>query len=365
MKELLTETCDLLLQMYDPKEALFSYISRMEQGRLIHDCRHPLALRYTINSLAGLQEYVKYNQLDWDMAGHIHTFVERYMDKVDHPGDQGLLLFVLSRQGHESAGYLFDKIKKRWAGKRKPLGRNLQDLSWLLWGVTQYLYREHCRDAEGVARNVFKLIKENYISKDSLLPSYGMLPGQRHFVTFGGLCYFLRAVFEYGRIVDDHGSQDLFNDMCQRILRLQGPLGQWPWIINTRRVAVADLYPVFSVHQDSMAMLFLLPASIFGIEGANQAIEKSLAWLSEGGNELHISMIRKEPFFIYRAMHRRERFPQVRRYIRSLGRDAKDAKNENIVKTLKINPECRSYHLGWILFVWSPHSVKTRSESSL
>ena len=60
------------------------------------------------------------------------------------------------------------------------------------------------------------------------------------------------------------------------MLGIQGSQGQWPWMISSRTSIPLDFYPVFGVHQDSMAMLFLHPALDLGLPGAAGAIERSL-----------------------------------------------------------------------------------------
>ena len=58
--------------------------------------------------------------------------------------------------------------------------------------------------------------------------------------------------------------------------------------------AIVDPYPVFSVHQDSMALLFLLPALDRGLPGTAEAISRSLAWCF-GENELGIDFYVRDP----------------------------------------------------------------------
>ena len=78
------------------------------------------------------------------------------------------------------------------------------------------------------------------------------------------------------------------------MLELQGPRGEWPWMISVRTGIPLDFYPVFGVHQDSMAMLFLLPALDDGLVDVESAIDASLAW-SLGDNELGEPMYGRDP----------------------------------------------------------------------
>jgi hypothetical protein len=114
-----------------------------------------------------------------------------------------------------------------------------------------------------------------------------------------------------------------------------------------------DVYPVFSVHQDSMAMLFLLPAVDRGLAGASEAVERSLTWLT-GVNELGVSMVVESPFIVHRSIERDERQAQLRRYARTVWRAAARRPGTSADgRGVRVNPECRSYHLGWVLYVWS------------
>jgi hypothetical protein len=65
-------------------------------------------------------------------------------------------------------------------------------------------------------------------------------------------------------------------------------------------------------------------------------------------------MIASDPFFIYRSIRRKGILETRKRYLRSLLLRLSKKQGKRISPTsLEINRECRSYHLGWILFVWS------------
>ena len=61
-------------------------------------------------------------------------------------------------------------------------------------------------------------------------------------------------------------------------------------------------------------------------------------------------MTTREPSFLaYRSIERREAMPKLRRYGRFALRQAADPVSS---QRLRLNPECRSYHLGWVLYAW-------------
>jgi hypothetical protein len=172
-------------------------------------------------------------------------------------------------------------------------------------------------------------------------------------VSFGAIVYFLWSLYEYSQVFHDKYAAAIFRESCLRVIGLQQNMGEWPWFINANTSRILDLYQVYSVHQDSMAMLFLLPAKESGISEADPAIKNSYDWLF-GSNEMGENMIAPEPFFIYRSIRRKGTFEIRKRYVRSLLLSLSRKEGERArPSSLEINRECRSYHLGWILFVWS------------
>src|SRR5206468_5926508 len=139
---------------------------------------------------------------------------------------------------------------------------------------------------------------------------------RRNVVSFGSTVYYLRALYEYGTTFDHRISLELFDRAVQSMIDVQGPLGEWPWLIDVASGRPVDPYPIFTVHQDSMSMLFLHPALDRGAPRAREAIARSLAWVA-GENEVATPMIRREPIVAYRSLERRDLAPRVRRYLRS------------------------------------------------
>ena len=116
---------------------------------------------------------------------------------------------------------------------------------------------------------------------------------------------------EYGEAFDSDVARELFITGVERVLAIQGADGGWPWMIDVRTGVPFDLYPIFTVHQDSMAMLFLFPAEDCGIPNVTEAIERSLRW-NFGDNELRAKMVHTNPYpWIYRSIERSERWPRA------------------------------------------------------
>lgn len=73
-----------------------------------------------------------------------------------------------------------------------------------------------------------------------------------------------------------------------------------------------------------------------------------------GRNELETRTFADGPFRAYRSIERTHTLPRTTRYVRALGNLAR-GKTSSLSSDgrVRINPECRSYHLGWFLYVWS------------
>src|SRR5262249_25507002 len=175
---------------------------------------------------------------------------------------------------------------------------NIQDLSWTIWGACAAT-RRGVKGGDKLAADAFDWVVSELLDPRLRLPRHTTERYRSRIVSFGGLVYFLRAMFEYATTFDSVVADGVFVEGVQHAIDLQGPRGEWPWMIGVRSGQALDAYPVFSVHQDSMAMLFLLPAYDRSSVRTKEAIERSLAW-GFGENELSVDFYPRQPFRAYR-----------------------------------------------------------------
>lgn len=339
---------EFLENAYDEDRALFSYSATLVDGRFVNDFEHPLALRYTVNTLLGLRRAAPYADGHALCAEeHVERFLERQAGRLTSPADRGLLLALLAEGPWE------EEARRVLSGVEEVCGRpglNVQDVAWLLWGASAAT-RAGFAGAESLAARLLRTLLD-FAHVSSGLPRHSATRYRGHVVSFGGLVYYLRALHEAAGALGDHAAGVRFRRGVEFALELQGPNGEWPWMIGVARGLPLDVYPVFTVHQDSMAMLFLLPALDSGLD-VRPAIEASIAW-NFGHNQLGEPLVVEAPFHVYRSIERAERLPRARRYARTLAR-ATAARPAGLVRNdeLRVNRECRSYHLGWVLFAWA------------
>jgi hypothetical protein len=351
-RELCQESVDFLLEVWSPELGLFPYSTSVRGSAYVNDYRRPAADRYTVNTLLGVQEAARAGLLDVrELSSLVERFLERCFHNLTSPADLGLLLVLLREE--QTSPYrrdALDRLARLTAGKAA--GKlDLQTLGWVLWGLSTAAPSNP--EAEPGAHAVFHAISDGFVDKATDLARHSVRLYRRGLVSFGSTVYFLRAMHEYAALTGDTRAEALFENGVRRMVDNQGPNGEWPWLYSVRRGVPVEYYPVFAVHQDAMAMLFLLPALDRGMDWVAEPIARSVSWVF-GRNELDTPTFAHEPFRAYRSIERTHTLPRTTRYFRSLGNLAlRKASTLSASGRVRINPECRSYHLGWFLYVWS------------
>lgn len=344
--------CSALLHaMYDAGSGLFSYSTQLVGGSYVNDFQHPLKLRYTINTLLGIQQALQFYPLDWELDRLVEQFLRANRAAITNPADCGLTLALLARANDPRQQEFINQIQKILEGSN---ANNLsaQDLGWMLFGCTNAARIGQRQADKDLADELYRTIRDRLIVPETGLPHFSLTGLRRRCTSFGGVVYILQSLAEYGRAFQNEEAIALFRHGASTVIGLQGAQGEWPWFIDAKRGTVLDWYQVYSVHQDAMAMLWLFPALDFGMEQARPAIERSYRWLF-GNNQLGASMIKRDPFFIHRSHRRDEPLERPRRLARSAVSILLHRPSRLRATGITLNPECRSYHIGWILYAWA------------
>lgn len=178
--------------------------------------------------------------------------------------------------------------------------------------------------------------------------------------SFAAQVYPLHGLASFYRVTGEAPSPTL-RRVAERIVDAQGPLGQWWWLYSTQTRAVIEGYPVYSVHQDGMAFMALLPVEALGEGSYRDALGLGLDWLF-GANELSTTeLVRREPAAVFRniqrvgsdadAMFGISRANLARVIARSLRPGADHTKADP--GELEVLFESRPYHLGWLLHAYT------------
>jgi len=135
-------------------------------------------------------------------------------------------------------------------------------------------------------------------------------------------------------------TKDDLAPLCKNLLAFQRFDGAWPWQYDVQRGAVAGLYPVYTVHQDGMAIMALKALQQKLTLDLSGPIQRSFDYIFAHG------LVNFDKGEIYRAVRIRNR--RARQY--NLTHRALSRCFEKLPWSLEINKEVRSYHLGWFLF---------------
>jgi hypothetical protein len=348
--KLILKSFQLLSNMYDHKTGLFSFSTKIQNAHYINDYSDKGKYRYTINSLLGLHkiEMKKFNT--FDINASIDTYLRKHYKQDLNFGNKGLLLHLLSVRNNDFATVIFKELVEMINQGTILRKISLQEVSWISLGLSSYSYYFSSNSSGLIAKKIIRFLIDNRLNERTLIPKYDQ-SYRGSFISFGGIAYFLYALHYYSSLFSDNYVQSVFIESVQQVLKLQGKYGEWPWFVNSNNANVIDWYQIYSVHQDSMAHLFLLPAFDLGVDNTKKSITSSYKWLF-GRNHSKYSMITDEPFFIYRSFIKNRKNEKLIRFING-GRNLITGRKGELSNFNSINKECRSYHIGWILYVWA------------
>jgi hypothetical protein len=188
----------------------------------------------------------------------------------------------------------------------------------------------------------------------------------RRIACFADQVYPILALSSYGLQFNDRQSIEYAAAAADKICHVQGSLGQWWWHYDTAAGVVCEGYPVFSVHQDAMAPMALFASDKASGRNHLEKIELGLRWIF-GNNELSTNLFQPDLGLIWRDIERRDAAKAWRAAKALLclcgWQPSQDAIDKSQIG-FRINYECRSYHLGWILYAWADFDRKTKEASN-
>ena len=182
--------------------------------------------------------------------------------------------------------------------------------------------------------------------------SHGRHPALHRLTSFASQVYPVLGLCELAMATETAPPPEVAR-VCDFLVESQGDRGQWWWFYSTRARKVIEGYPVYSVHQDAMAPMALLPATRLQLGDYREPLITGLRWIN-GHNELQRSLVDRRAGLIHRAIQRRggdadglagwSRRQRAAVYVAALTSRTRPAP-----RRLEVLAECRSYHLGWLL----------------
>jgi hypothetical protein len=349
-----------LKRMFLSTERMFCHCIRRTKGV---DSPEGISRRYTAITLLGLagesEDRVRQILEPHDAQSVCGRLLED-VDSVNNLGDVALTLWAACALNHSGASRAFDRLVQL-----DPIegGHPTVELSWVLRALVAHGQPTH---DGALAERMARRLLANYRVSTGLFPHMPdgapVSKARAHVACFADLVYPIQALCAYYESSRDEEALAAAKGCGARMIEGQGPEGQWWWHHDIRTGTVVEGYPVYSVHQDSMAVMALFALrDACGFE-CDAAVVKGLDWLRHP-SEVGSPLVDTDADLIWRKLGRKEP-GKLSRGLQAMASKAHPSLRvpgvDVVMPPGRIDYECRPYHLGWILFAFSKKAIEKR-----
>ncbi len=310
------------------------------------------SLRYTLIVLIGLLRAEEHDLRHSLHTGGIRARIESDLSTEEiTPGDLGLALWADSRMEASWVPSLVAALESSPAGSSKIGSLASMEVAWILTGLVEAGVRVELGGGEKLLASARSQLLER--RPGGHLIAHVARGPRRRLPHFADQIYSLLALSQLARVREDDEALEAALALGRKIVELQMPNGAWPWICDPLRGTVVEPYELYSIHQDSMAIMGLHNLSqASGDPSFRAAALRGLDW-SYGENELGAQMLDLEAGMIYRSIRRRQRFARAEQARNAAAAYAHAKPRLAPASRLELNRTMRPYHLGWILEAWA------------
>jgi hypothetical protein len=324
------------------------------------------SVRYTAMTALGLERAAEAGMTPTVDVAQLHAALDRAMPDVHNSGDLGLLLWSAARTNKPLAERALRELMSFGELTRNRGGDAFHstELAWVVTGLTEALaenvgdeMRVRARLGEAWGRLLANRGASGLMgfARERGQPTLrGRVRSELGF--FDAQVYTIVASLRRYEVLGDPEALEIARGVGTQILQHQGELGQWAWHYNARRGRVVDLYPVYSVHQDGMAPMALLPLERLAGVPTEEAIARGVEWLFNR-NELDVAMVNTARDTVWRSIRRRSPVSRIVFPLKAASLAGIDAPSLGTVAAtpalLEIDRELRPYHLGWCLYAFA------------
>ena len=340
-----------LIKMYIPEKKLFCFTRKKNGSEILNE---GLSYRYSIISALGLYQYQKSST---QSPIKVHDILSQLINKADtiqSIGDLGLLLWLCALVSPEQLEQLFIELDVENAltnFKDARLGLTVE-LAWFLSGLSHISIAlvNVPTNLDYLTIKTYELLMRNYYKKGLFGHSFGNnIAGKirSKIGCFADQVYPIYALSTFAKAFNRNvpgAAVDCGRTICQ----LQGPLGQWWWHYNAKSGRMIGRYPVSATHQNGMAPMALFALAEVSDLDFTSSILKGLKWMNKN-NELGTDFIDTSRNVVWRSLYK----DKYKLYYENILSLSGVNRNQNGKHDLKINWECRPYHLGWLLYAFS------------
>ena len=344
--------------MFDREAGIFSFRVRRD-GRAV--VREGVSRRYTAITLIGLaaeEPAAAREVLGGRSVADAADALARSAGAPDSIGDLALIAWASSLAGADTNAIW------RLIEERQPEAQSYPTVE-VAWALSAAVADERLRDAR--LRDALASRLRSAMSSHGIFPhalglgtangpdATGSKSQRSHVSCFADLVYPVLALSQHATLTGDPASTACAVKGAAAMCRLQGAEGQWWWHFDYRTGRVLERYPVYAVHQDSMAPMALFAASRAGGRSYDSEIAKGLRWLASAPELGGASLVDRSAGIVWRKVARREP-GKLSRYVQAGASRLSPALRAPGLDVLfpprAIDYEDRAYHLGWVLYTW-------------
>src|SRR5262245_43790990 len=342
-----------LERMYDARAGRFVFRLRKSPTGIVSE---GLSDRYTAITAIGLAREAPGVVQQILAGGSLQVLMDRLIATVESIGNLGDLALI--GWAGQAAGCSTHRVWKRIAELDAVNGSHpTVEIAWTLSAAAL----DAGTAPSDIAGRLAARLQRAYAPEAGLFPHHlgnAHAGGQRsHVSCFADLVYPTLALAQFGIARGDALSTRHAAECSERICRNQGPAGQWWWHFDYRTGRVLEGYPVYAVHQTSMAPMALLAAADAAGTNYDAAISKGLDWLMSAPELSGATLVDRSEGLIWRKVARREP-AKLSRYLQAaVSRVSPHLRAPALFAPTAIDFEDRPYHLGWILYAWPAASA--------
>ncbi|GII89097.1 hypothetical protein Ssi03_70870 [Sphaerisporangium siamense] len=290
-----------------------------------------------------------------DLVGDLVGNLVRGLPQVTNLGDVALITWAAAETAHPGLDQGLARLAELEAGLREGEAVHTVEAAWALAALV----------AAHRLRPGGELEKRMARARERLLAGLGDDRLYRHIIgpaswyrahvgCFADQVYPLQALARLYAHTGDQAALNAAERIASGICTAQGEHGQWWWHYDARTGGVVEGYPVYSVHQLSMAPMALLDLADAGGTSYMKEIALGLHWMTSRP-EVDDELIVEELDLTWRKAARDDPKKIVRgaRALASaLNQGSRLGVLDRIYPPLAVDRECRPYELGWLLYAW-------------
>lgn len=339
-------------QYFNDDTGLFDYLITDEA---VQKEKEHLLYIHGLISLLGISLHKDKCGIDYKKA--VETIYQLLITKGECIREHSLLLWLLAKDIDERAGKAYELLIK--LPEQEIAKAETMELAWMLTALVFEYTRINDSTLKLKLLDTAKLLKNRFIEKNNLFlhrdPCYSKLNLRYNIGNFADQIYSIYTFSMMTKLTDEKKYLKTAEACANKLVSVQGEKGQWWWHYNASDGSVIQKFPVFSVHQDSMAPFSLMALSDVSENNYSPYISLGMRWIINE-NELTTNMINEDKNFVRRGIQRKSLLSKIQKLTTVASKFSSifslpDKFDQP--KYLEVMNWEHSYNLGWILYAYN------------